>query len=203
MKIGRATKKDIRIRINMVKEQLLLGASIGECVDFSQSMFHITEQRALEYIEVAEKDLQGILDKERDQWLAEHIAIRQSIRKRAYDGGNLKVELEAAKDEARLLGLEPNILEVMRVLDTCTKRIEELERLVATKDHPAGIVDGVPQVIGNQPAPANGVITVARSITIEDLLEAERQDASVEQAPSVEQLPDSEAPDGDDVPAAG
>jgi hypothetical protein len=204
---GRPTKNDILIRISTVKEKLLLGKSIDELVYFARVEFHISERRALQYIEIAERGLAGILKKDRDRWLAEHIAIRQDIRERAREGKNLRIELEAAKDEAKLLGLEPNILEIMRVVDACQKRIDDLERMVMVKHHPAEIAQELPQAISDQPITdtALGALAGDGSLRFEDLLEEDNgdDDEPIDPIdPIVDQLK-NEAPDGDDVPAAG
>ena len=55
----------------------------------------------------ARTNILAISAEARPYMLAEHIAIRRDIRRRAQKAGDFQAELHAAKDEAKLLGLYP------------------------------------------------------------------------------------------------
>lgn len=102
----RARGYDLRIRIEQTKEKLLVGVSRPHLLEVLQKMWGVSQSRAYEYIKQAETEIREVVEGDRDRWLAEHIAIRRDIRRRANETGDLRLELDSAKDEAKLLGLD-------------------------------------------------------------------------------------------------
>lgn len=101
----RARNSDLRKRIEEVKNWLLAGIPRSEIISAIEVAYKIANSRAYAYVKRAETEIWKIAELNREQWLAEHIAIRRRLRRRANESGDIEFELRCAEDEAKLLGL--------------------------------------------------------------------------------------------------
>lgn len=101
----RATGIDLRKRIERTKELLLSGSSRFDTAGQLEVEYKIGESSAYLYIQKAEAEIYEVMNRNREQWLAEHIAIRRQLRNKGYLANDLEFQLECAGDEAKLLGL--------------------------------------------------------------------------------------------------
>lgn len=101
-----ADRVELRMRIDQVKESLLEGMPVKQLIATIQDTYEIGLRMAYKYYQKARSEIESEVNPaDKRRWLREHLAIRRHIRKRAAAGHDLKMELEAAKDEANLLGL--------------------------------------------------------------------------------------------------
>lgn len=101
----RVRNHDMRKRIDEIKNWILAGVPRIEILCSIEVAYKIASSRAYAYVQKAEKEIHEIANLNREQWLAEHIAIRRGLRRRANESGDIKFELECAVDEAKILGL--------------------------------------------------------------------------------------------------
>lgn len=96
------------IRVDAVRLLLLKGQEdTPRLVQDIASKFGVNTRQAYNYIAKAKKQIENVGAIDRAYRFAEHIALRRDIRRRARDDGDLRMELAAAQDEAKLLGLYP------------------------------------------------------------------------------------------------
>ena len=69
--------------------------------------FGVNTRQAYNYVAKAKKQIVEIGEIDRAYRLAEQIAMRREIRRKAFDTNDLRTALAAAQDEAKLLGLYP------------------------------------------------------------------------------------------------
>ncbi len=95
-------------RVDAVRLLLLKGQEdTPRLVQDIASKFGVNTRQAYNYVAKAKRQIEDVGAIDRAYRTAEHIAIRRDIRRRARDDNDLRMELEAAKDEAKLLGLYP------------------------------------------------------------------------------------------------
>ena len=103
----KATKRDYQNRVEVARLLLLKGQAPPKIIrDMSASM-KVTERMARRYVEQAEAQIKGILEVDKLYMWAEHMSHRRDLRERAQKAGDLRVELAAAQDEAKLAKLYP------------------------------------------------------------------------------------------------
>ena len=97
---------DNRVRIEEVKEKLLSGMSRPSVIDFAKSQYSVSRSQAYLYVSKAEVEIREVVERDRPTWLAYHLEVRRDIRRRAYLAGDLRIELDSANSESKLLGLD-------------------------------------------------------------------------------------------------
>lgn len=105
--MGKASRAVKAMRLEAVRGMLLEGKDSTDIVRDISMSFRISERQAWNYVGEAQEQIRAVVEVDRAYRLAEHIAVRRDIRQRARRAGDLRGELEAAKDEARLFGLYP------------------------------------------------------------------------------------------------
>lgn len=103
----RATAKEMRERIELVRRSLLSGKTRQTVRLLIAADWGLSPRQTRWYLARAEAEIKDAAARDKDAWLAEHIALRRDIRRRASDASDLRAELAAAESEAKLLGLEP------------------------------------------------------------------------------------------------
>jgi hypothetical protein len=101
----RVRGEELRRRIEQVRTQLLSGKSRRWVAKLVAQEWGLKPSQCWAYVRKAEAEIREIVERNADHWLAEHVAIRRDIRRRANDQTDLRMELAAAETEARLLGL--------------------------------------------------------------------------------------------------
>ncbi|HEX3150148.1 MAG TPA: hypothetical protein VHR66_18870 [Gemmataceae bacterium] len=104
----RSTDKELIERTEIVRRKLLTGETRKAVRLMITEEWGLKPTQSYWYLKQAEKEIQEAAARSRDEWLAEHIAIRRDIRRRANDQSDPRTELAAAESEAKLLGLEVN-----------------------------------------------------------------------------------------------
>ena len=95
-------------RVDAVRLLLLKGQEdTPSLVQGIANKFGVNTRQAYNYVAKAKKQIEEVGAIDHAYRLAEHIAIRRDIRRRARDAEDLRMELAAAQDEARLLNLYP------------------------------------------------------------------------------------------------
>lgn len=102
-----ATVKELRERIELVRRELLTGKTRHTIQLLIIAEWGIKVRTARWYLRRAEAEIREAASRDKDAWLAEHIALRRDLRRRANAALDLRTELAAAESEAKLLGLEP------------------------------------------------------------------------------------------------
>jgi len=103
----RVRGEELRRRIELVRTKLLAGNTRRWVAKLVTSEWGLKPSQAWAYVRKAEEEIQEIASRNADTWLAEHVAIRRDIRRRANDANDFRSELAAAESEAKLLGIEP------------------------------------------------------------------------------------------------
>lgn len=105
-------------RVDAVRLLLLKGNEpTPRLVQDIATQFGVQSRQAYNYVAKAKRQIADIGEIDRTYKLAEHIAIRRDIRRRARDKGDIKMELAAADSEAKLLGLMVDKSEVTATID--------------------------------------------------------------------------------------
>lgn len=105
---NKADSYTVEMRVDAVRLLLLKGQEdTPRLVQDIANKFNVNTRQAYNYIAKAKKQIEAIGAIDRAYRFSEHIALRRDIRKRARDDGDLRMELAAAQDEAKLLGLYP------------------------------------------------------------------------------------------------
>lgn len=103
----KATNAQMARRLLTVYSMLLRGASRPEIIAFAQEKWQVGEDSADSYIARARDELQKAFAAERDQEYRRHVLMRRDLLRRAQDAGDLRLELDVLKDDAKLLDLYP------------------------------------------------------------------------------------------------
>ncbi len=105
---GKADSYTTETRVDAVRMLLLKGQEdTPRLVQDIATKFGVNTRQAYNYVAKAKKQIAEIGEIDRAYRLAEQIAIRRDIRRRANAKDDYRAELAAAQDEARLLGLYP------------------------------------------------------------------------------------------------
>jgi len=105
---NRADAHTAETRVDAVRVLLLKGhEDTPSLVQGIAERFGVNTRQAYNYVAKAKKQIENVGAIDRAYRLAEHIAVRRDIRRRARDAEDLRMELAAAQDEAKLLGLYP------------------------------------------------------------------------------------------------
>ncbi len=97
---------DNRVRIEEVMEKLLSGMSRPSVITFAKSQYGVSRSQAYLYVSKAEVEIREVVERDRPTWLAYHLEVRRDIRYRANLAGNLRIALDSADSESKLLGLD-------------------------------------------------------------------------------------------------
>jgi hypothetical protein len=103
----RVRGEELRRRIELVRAKLLGGNTRRWVAKLVATEWGLKPSQCWQYVRKAEAEIREMADRDATFWVAEHIAIRRDIRRRANDSADLRTELSAAESEAKLLGLEP------------------------------------------------------------------------------------------------
>ena len=110
---NKATRDEATKRVETVRQLILSGLHSERIVQTITTEWNLQPRQGWNYIRKAREFIEQLTDEARPYLLAEHIAVRRSIRERARKDGDLRAELLAAQDEAKLFGLyAPERLEV-------------------------------------------------------------------------------------------
>jgi len=104
---GRISQLECERRTAQVVTLVLSGLRPSEIYRITMSEWGASRRTIARYLNRAQADLQPLLEEQKGARVAEHIAHRRDLRRRARTAGDLRIELEVAKDEARLLQLYP------------------------------------------------------------------------------------------------
>jgi hypothetical protein len=105
--MAKANKLEYAQRVESVRQLILAGNDTPRVIQAVTEKWAVTDRQAWNYVRDARTNILAITKEVRPYLLAEHLAIRRDIRRRAQKAGDLQAELLAAKDEAKLLGLYP------------------------------------------------------------------------------------------------
>ena len=92
-------------RVETVRQLILSGVESTRIVQQVSAQWKVTERQGWNYMAKARELILDVSVPSREYLLAEHIAVRRSIRERARQAKDLQAELRAAQDEAKLFGL--------------------------------------------------------------------------------------------------
>ncbi len=106
-KPGKATQAEKQRRITETYALVLSGLRRAQILQIVSERFDISERMAEHYLAAAQAEIREMAMHHRDAMFAEHISHRRDMRFRARRDGNLRIELDAARDEAELLKLYP------------------------------------------------------------------------------------------------
>lgn len=105
---GKVDSYTAETRVDAVRLLLLKGQEdTPRLVQDIASRFGVESRQAYNYVAKAKKQIESVGAIDRAYRLAEHIAVRRDIRRRANAKDDYRAELAAAQDEAKLLGLYP------------------------------------------------------------------------------------------------
>jgi transposase-like protein len=105
---GKADSYTTETRVDAVRLLLLKGQEdTPRLVQDIATKFGVNTRQAYNYVAKAKKQIVEIGEIDRAYRLAEQIAMRREIRRKAFDTNDLRTALAAAQDEAKLLGLYP------------------------------------------------------------------------------------------------
>ena len=111
--MAKANKLEHAKRIETVRQLILSGTEATRIVQTTSAEWHVSERQGWNYIKAARALIQDATLPSREYLLAEHVAVRRAIRERARAAKDLRAELAAAQDEAKLFGLyAPTQIEV-------------------------------------------------------------------------------------------
>ena len=103
----KANKLEYAQRVESVRQLILAGNDTPRVLQAVTEKWGVNNRQAWNYVRDARTNILAISAEARPYMLAEHIAHRRDMRRRAQKAGDLQAELLAAKDEAKLLGLYP------------------------------------------------------------------------------------------------
>ena len=92
-------------RVETVRQLALTGIQAKAIIRYGTEKWGIKPRMVERYIERAITLNQGLLKFSEAEMLAEHVAHRRDLRKRAQASGDFRAELATARDEAQLIGL--------------------------------------------------------------------------------------------------
>jgi hypothetical protein len=101
-----ADKVTVERRVEEIYRLILDGWTTAQILQ-KTSDWGLTGRQRESYIAAARKRIRAIAEVEQADLLAEHIAIRRDLRRKAEQAGDRRLALAVAKDEAELLGLYP------------------------------------------------------------------------------------------------
>ena len=105
---NRVDAHTVETRVDAVRVLLLKGQEdTPRLVQEIANQFGVNTRQAYNYVAKAKEQIKDVGAIDRAYRLAEHIAVRRDIRRRARNDGDLRMELAASQDEAKLLGLYP------------------------------------------------------------------------------------------------
>jgi hypothetical protein len=111
--VPKADKLEHAKRVETVRQLILSGTEAARIVQTAAETWKIKDRQTWNYIKQARAQIQAATLPSREYLLAEHVAVRRSIRERARQAKDLRAELAAAQDEAKLFGLyAPTQIEV-------------------------------------------------------------------------------------------
>lgn len=103
----RATRTERDNRLSHICALILLGWRSTHITRFASAEWSLSIRQCELYVSEARRQMEHELKSLHEWTLAEHVALRRDMRRRAAKSGDLRMELEAARDEAKLLGLYP------------------------------------------------------------------------------------------------
>ena len=105
---NRVDAHTVETRVDAVRVLLLKGQEdTPRLVQEIANQFGVNTRQAYNFVAKAKEQIKDVGAIDRAYRLAEHIAVRRDIRRRARNDGDLRMELAASQDEAKLLGLYP------------------------------------------------------------------------------------------------
>jgi len=115
-------------RVDEVLAWRIDGASLAEIRAYAgENRWGVSDSQLRKYVAKADRVLRPRRGKTRKTVLALHLARRQSIFARALAAGELRTALASLVDEAKLLGLYPNVRALRRQLAELSARLTALE----------------------------------------------------------------------------
>lgn len=105
--MGKATLAEVELREAAVRQLQLDGASRYDILQFTAKNWNLGVRQTDEYMARAAASIKVAGESRTVNALWEAIEHRRSMRHKAHVAKNYKLELDIAKDEAKLLGLYP------------------------------------------------------------------------------------------------
>jgi len=103
-KVGKVESEE---RTMLIFTKIIEGSASAKILDFCMREWQITKAQAYTYYNRARALMEIENKATREQLLIEHRLHRRNLRERAKKVGDLRTELDAGKDEAKLSGLYP------------------------------------------------------------------------------------------------
>lgn len=103
--MAKADQVEIARRVEMVRILLISGVPSSRIAQNRAEEWGVNERQLWKYIARARKEIEALSQEEKEYTKAEHLAFRRLLRQRSLDSKDLRMALDAAKDEAKLLGL--------------------------------------------------------------------------------------------------
>ena len=129
----KGTNADIAMRVEAVRCLILEGANRYDILQFCSENWGVGERQADEYMERARKKIMEVLDRKREEHMAEHIDFRRHLRRKAMKAQDSRLALEVARDEAKLLDLYPAMKNEHTIRDMSQLTDDELRAIVEAK----------------------------------------------------------------------
>ena len=109
-KRAKVNQAETQRRINQTMKLLLSGLPVARIVQIisgpvDKGGWDVKERQAYHYMAQARELIKAEFDATRPALLAEHVMHRRDLRERAGRAGDMRTELAAAQDEAKLMGL--------------------------------------------------------------------------------------------------
>jgi len=130
----KATKAQIKQRVELVLKLRILGASFAEIRTFADETdpdsgrpWKVSSRQLWRYVHASDKLLGKSLEKDREKLVNLHLGMRQAMYARAMEGGDYRSALAILKDIDTLLGLYPDSLhELSKKLEMMKSQLEKL-----------------------------------------------------------------------------
>jgi hypothetical protein len=106
--MAKSTRLETVTRVETVRQLIISGVEASAIVRTVAEKWTVKDRQAWNYVIKARAEIAIITQQARPYLLAEHIAVRRDIRRRAREAHDLRAEIAAAQDEAKLFGLYPS-----------------------------------------------------------------------------------------------
>jgi hypothetical protein len=101
----KATNEEVKLRVLKVRALVLQKKPREEICLYGAKEWGVKERQVDNYIAKAKKQLIKDIEDSKEVLYAEHLAARWELRERARQAGDMRLELDVLKDEAKLIGL--------------------------------------------------------------------------------------------------
>ena len=170
-KLPRISKGELLLRVEVVRRLILEGRTRNEIIRNVAEQYKIKPRQCENYIKKARLSIQEEARTLEPNALAEHIAHRRDLRRRAAAAGKMVIELAAAEDEAKLLGLYHMIdalvnIDMTKLTDAQLERLSQGENIFTVLATPSR-AETEPKAIPPATAPENTIEVKAADVQTE------------------------------------